>query len=362
MENSDHGPVSGFDLLHIPYNERWEHLKPIIVDAYMGNNDFGQPLTIPKLAELMKKNHGFSAEVPHYRHRLQKWGIRKRTITKEKEEIVNALGKRNRSGASTSDVTIYQGRLMKEVDKKQLKRFLNDKIRRQVVMPLFPGTFSQWNLPYAAYNAAIVKQVDYPSPFGPDPATPQYLNINSPEPTTPNKTELECGTETSSTNETQAEFDLHDVSSWTPWPISETKNRTLQSDMKESFTQSRFSTTSTDDLPISNELIAQAVTNSPEELTLDSYAFAIMSGNLKSVTKLLESDSRIDIGAIYPYHLAASFLDGGHICCLIMNSLIRLLQHNYPIALNNVNADGHTVLDSLMISPSVTHYPKTKRG
>ncbi|KAF6829365.1 arrestin [Colletotrichum plurivorum] len=73
MENSDQrgsGPVSGFDLLHIPYDERWEHLKAIMVDAYLGKT--GPGLAYPKLAEFMKDNHGFSAEVHQYRHRFKK--------------------------------------------------------------------------------------------------------------------------------------------------------------------------------------------------------------------------------------------------------------------------------------------------
>ncbi|KAK1992965.1 hypothetical protein LX36DRAFT_731091 [Colletotrichum falcatum] len=354
MEQPSDRPISGFDLLHIPYDKRWEPLKPIMVDAYMGKNDFGDPLTFPELAKFMKDNHGFSAEVHQYRHRFKTWGIRKRTTKEEKEAIVNTLGKRNRASTSTSDVTIHQGSLTKEVDKKQLKRFLNDNIRRPMATPLFPGMFSQWNLPYAAFKASIVMQADHASPFGPNPATPGYLSYNSPEATTPDM-DWDYETELFPPSETQAEFDFHDVSSWTPWPESETRGRTLQSDMEESFTRSRFSTTSEHDLPICNELIVQSISNSPEQLSVDACAFAIMSGNLESVTKLLKSSDRLNIGAIHPYHLAASFLDGGHTCCLVMNDLIRSLQHTYPIALHNFNADGHTVLDSLMVSILRSH-------
>ncbi|WQF82047.1 Putative Clr5 domain-containing protein [Colletotrichum destructivum] len=442
MEESHHRLVSGFDLLHIPYDERWEHLKPIIVEAYLGKNGSGKPLTIPKLAEFIKKNHGFSAEVHQYRHRLHKWDIRKRTTTQEKDDIVAVVGKRSRAGASTSAVTIHQGGLMKEVDKKQLKR-----------------------------------QADHPSPFGPITTTPRYLNVGSPEATTPGgpapdltptaalitqktlqdrsnlllqgrreellsrcnesdrriisgwlhdywmhsyltakfwgrgpqqwtaglvsevtlvgnnletppnfsspagwfpapsprtseipqptslcrwvihyeeDSDLEYETEDSSPIETQAEFELRDESSWTPWPAAETQNRTLQSAMEESFTRSQFSATSVDELPLSNEFIAQAVSKSPKELALDSLAFAIMSGNLESVSNLLESGCGIDIGTIHPYHLAASILDGGHTCCKVMNDLIRLLD-DHPIALNNIDSDGHTVLDSLLISILRSH-------
>ncbi|KAK6225740.1 hypothetical protein QIS74_01787 [Colletotrichum tabaci] len=404
MEEPNHRPVSGLDLLHIPYDERWEHLKPIIVEAYLGNSGSGKPLTIPKLAEFMEKNHRFDAKVHQYRHRLRKWDIRKRTTTQEKDDIVAVVGKRSRPGASTSTVTIHQGGMMKEVDKKQLKRFLNDKIRHQLVETLSPGTFSHWNLPYDAYIASIMRQADQPSPFGPITTTPRYLNVGSPEATTPGgpapdstptaalitqKTlqdrsnlflqgrreellsrcnerdrriisgwlhdywmhsyltakfwgrgpqqwtaglvsevtlegnnletppnfsspagwfpapsprtsaipqptslcrwvihyaedvDLKYEIEDSPPIETQAEFELQDESSWTPWPAAETQDRTLQSAMEESFARSQFSATSVDELPMSNELIAQAVSKSPEELALDSCAFAIMSGNLE---------------------------------------------------------------------------------
>lgn len=62
MEKPHHRPVSGLDHRHIPYDERWEHLKTIIVEAYLGKNGSGRPLTIPKIADFMKENHEFSAE------------------------------------------------------------------------------------------------------------------------------------------------------------------------------------------------------------------------------------------------------------------------------------------------------------
>ncbi|KAF6829361.1 hypothetical protein CPLU01_08003 [Colletotrichum plurivorum] len=93
--------------------------------------------------------------------------------------------------------------------------------------------------------------------------------------------------------ETQAEFDLNDQSSWTPWPDIDTRNRTLQRTMEESFAHSQFRTTPSDELPISDHLVAQAVSRSPQELALDSVAFAIMSGNLESVEKTLETSVRL---------------------------------------------------------------------
>lgn len=97
-------------------------------------------------------------------------------------------------------------------------------------------------------------------------------------------------------------------------------------------------------------------------LALDSLAFAIMAGNIELVSKILyemqhsAKVARLDLTGIYPYHLAASFLDGGRTCCLMLNELTLELQgYHYLIALNNVDSNEHTVLDCLMISVLRSH-------
>ncbi|KAL3290595.1 hypothetical protein RB213_013142 [Colletotrichum asianum] len=376
----------------IRYEERWEELKPTIVDAYLGHNEDRKCLTIPKLVGFMKERYDFKAEVHQYRHYFKKWGVRKRIITEEKEAIVKTLGKRSRPGASASDVTIHQGGLTKEVDKKQLKRFLDDRVRHCLVDPLFPGTFSRWNLPYDAYIASIVKQADYPSPFGHNPATPQYLNVKSPEATIPDGS-VPGLTPTAALIQRKTLQDrsnlllqgrreellsmcndndrriisgwLHDywmhsfltAKFWGRGPQEWTAGLVKE----EAFTQSRFSLTSADQLPISDLIIAEAIVKSPEDLALDSWAFAIMAGNMRPILDKVYNEMDCDdirvpgIGEIHPYHLAASFLDGGHTCCLVMNEIIIVLQSCHPIALNNVDSNGHTVLDSLMISVLRSH-------
>jgi hypothetical protein len=74
-----------------------------------------------------------------YRYRLKEWGIKKRTTTEEKQAVISALGKRSRTGATTDDVVINEGGLEKMVDKKQLKRFINDQIRHAEEIKVIPG-------------------------------------------------------------------------------------------------------------------------------------------------------------------------------------------------------------------------------
>lgn len=69
-------------------------------------------------------------------YNLRKWNVRRRILSREKDDVINSLGKRVRTVASISDVTLQEG---KPVDAKQLKRHVQDKIRRHIVEPMAPG-------------------------------------------------------------------------------------------------------------------------------------------------------------------------------------------------------------------------------
>ncbi|KAK4141974.1 uncharacterized protein C8A04DRAFT_38633 [Dichotomopilus funicola] len=184
MSINDLFPRSPDDkFLNVPYNERWEHLKPIIVKLYMGKYEpNGKPMTMGKVAVFMRDHYSFHAAETQYRYHLSKWGVRRRTHGAEKEEITAALGRRTHSSMSTSDVTLDPD---KAVDKKQMKRYLKDQIRHHKAEVGLPGVLSSWNLPYAAYSKGLGKTSGQPSPFGGTAATPTYLSIQSPEAATP---------------------------------------------------------------------------------------------------------------------------------------------------------------------------------
>ncbi|KAI4861148.1 hypothetical protein F4820DRAFT_461178 [Hypoxylon rubiginosum] len=167
------GSVEKF--LHIPYNQRWEYLKPTMVRIYMEENS-----RFASLAKRMKDVYSFDAHVHQYRHRFNKWDVKKRITTEEKGAVISALGKRRlREGVSTSDATLNQGGFEKAVDKKQLKRYIDESIRKSEPLTWSPGLFLHHHLPYAAFLGSHVSQ--HPSPSGAGPATPQYLTINSPQ-------------------------------------------------------------------------------------------------------------------------------------------------------------------------------------
>ncbi|KAK0611309.1 hypothetical protein B0T14DRAFT_530137 [Immersiella caudata] len=169
----------GAKFIHVPYEERWKHLKPVITQLYMGKyGPNGKSMTIGQVASFMKENYSFHGAETQYRRWFREWGIRKRILMTEKKEIVSALGRRDRDDGRTPNVMLGDG---KELDKKQLKRHLKDEIRRFEVQVATPGVFTSWNLPYAALAKA------HGAPFEGVEATLGYLRIHSPEARTPGR-------------------------------------------------------------------------------------------------------------------------------------------------------------------------------
>ncbi|EFX00225.1 hypothetical protein CMQ_7227 [Grosmannia clavigera kw1407] len=178
MDSIDVYPRSDEDrFLSVPYESRWEPLKRVIVELYMGKyGPEGKSMTMREVAEFMKDNYSFYAAETQYKRKFRPWCIRKRTLATEKNDIVSVLGKRARPGMSTSDVTLSQGGLAKSVDSKQLKRHVHSQIRHYKVEPLVPGVFTTFNMPYQAYIAASNQNSNLPSPG--------FVNVHSPGPVT----------------------------------------------------------------------------------------------------------------------------------------------------------------------------------
>ncbi|VUC32914.1 unnamed protein product [Clonostachys rosea] len=167
--------------LNYPYNDRWTHLKPVIVSLYPDCRDEnGEAMTYSKVAAFMKLHYNFHAAESQYKRWFREWGVQKRTLETEKRDIVSALGKRRRPGQSTSNVTIRRGNSDKHIDKKQLVRYVKSEMQAYQNCEIAPGVLTSWCLPYAAWAETVVKQRDQPSPFGTTGQTPSYMNIESP--------------------------------------------------------------------------------------------------------------------------------------------------------------------------------------
>ncbi|KAK4039018.1 hypothetical protein C8A01DRAFT_47468 [Parachaetomium inaequale] len=377
----------GAKFLDVPYEERWECLRPIIVQLYMGKyGPNGKSMTMGQVAVFMRDNYSFHAAETQYRHRFNKWGVRRRILVDEKKEITAALGRRTRPEMSTSHVTLDPD---KAVDKKRMKRYLNGQIRDHKAEPMSPG--------------ALGKKSGQPSPFGGTGATPSYLNIESPEAATPGREaagpsptmqlvrqkvaldrsslflqgrHLEllasCGKEDRITLTNYLHdfyihsfvvakywgrgpqmgqwtacldgFDIQDPHSWTEWPLHEKEHSmSFAESMGRSITNSTFSLTAPNDLPISTESLSQSVQQNPELLRVDAWKVAIMAEGPPD-----------GIDEIYPFHLAAAFLDGGNTCCNMISALSSQFGADY-LFFHDRDDLGHTVLDNFMITILRSH-------
>ncbi|EAQ86815.1 hypothetical protein CHGG_08068 [Chaetomium globosum CBS 148.51] len=152
-------------------------------------------------------------------------------------------------------------------------------------------------------------------------------------------------------------FDIQDPRSWVEWPLDEeARSVSFVESMGQSITNSTFSLMAPNNLPISTESLSQSVQQNPELLRVDAWKVAIMAGNVDLLWRLYNKTEGPPggINEIYPFHLAASFLDGGNKCCGMISSLSSLLGSDY-LFFNDRDDLDHTVLDSFMITILRSH-------
>ncbi|RSL58943.1 hypothetical protein CEP53_005960 [Fusarium sp. AF-6] len=457
--------------LHIPYNKRWEYLKDTIIKLYLEEGE-----KVDKLASRMKSEYSFDALPSAFKYQFRKWGIKKSTSSAVKAQAVKVQLKRKRD-ASTSDLTILEGGREKSLDKKKMKRFLQDDLRRRREPTLAGGIFLRMNLPYNALVANFIRPGDPPSPFTSvsHPNSPANIIVNSPSdhrtpssqpvgasPTTQlirdkayleradlfiqgqyqelllqlgreerkvmadwlhdfwihsfmtakywgrgpeiwtpglisaktlGSVELEDTTSIPSDTasmpsasritvdppsqlcrwsihydtdvkyepvpspprENDNEQDIEDESTWLLWDASH-DHPTPADTMRSALLDNSFSRIEEHNVPLSTSSITRAVHRSQGQIEVDSWGFAIMARNLNALKKMTPPEG---LEHIHPFHLAASYLDGAHNCCLILEKLVRgRLGDRWgglPLAPNYKNDLGHTVLDSLMINILRSH-------
>ncbi|KAI0106361.1 hypothetical protein F4776DRAFT_675448 [Hypoxylon sp. NC0597] len=158
-------------------------------------------------------------------------------------------------------------------------------------------------------------------------------------------------------DEPEEQYDIDDESTWTEWPKREL-DQDLTSTLTWGLQQNVFTAVQPENLPLAAHSIASAVEKSPDEMQAEAFGFAIMSRNLNIIDKAI-SKHRWTLPkamlAIYPFHLAATFLDGAKTCCLVMDWLTRCLMDSSSIGVNYVDGSGHTVLDTLFITILRSH-------
>lgn len=122
--------------------------------------------------------------------------------------------------------------------------------------------------------------------------------------------------------------------------------------LQEALRGNEFSSIPEDQLPVSISEIARQITRKPDDLVLESVAFAIMSCNCELLSQTLDdmSHQETDITSIYPLHMAAACLNGGRACCEIFAVLRKRLPLEAFTKDRFANEYGHTVLDSFLLT------------
>lgn len=153
-----------------------------------------------------------------------------------------------------------------------------------------------------------------------------------------------------------------DEDPWAPavWPSENQADHPFTNLMQESLAEGNFTTLPPDSLPISSSLIIESLIKDSRSPELESLKFAITAGNLELVGSILKEANADPVALeqfleIHPYHLAATYLDGGNTCCSILATLMSHLGGRYPVARNNEDTTGHSISDCLLISVLRSH-------
>ncbi|KAL8336583.1 hypothetical protein RB601_000414 [Gaeumannomyces tritici] len=148
--------------------------------------------------------------------------------------------------------------------------------------------------------------------------------------------------------------DLDDESTWRLWTG---ESQYLPDVIQEGITSGSF-TQATTSLPVSSAIVSETLRKSPSQLEVEAIALGIMCGNPESCLHLLRYARRESpklLAEIHPFHLAATNLRGAKGCCGIMRNLTAMLQDDLSVAMLYRNGNGHTILDSLMVTILRSH-------
>lgn len=129
--------------------------------------------------------------------------------------------------------------------------------------------------------------------------------------------------------------------------------QSFQESLQQSVISDDFSTTPAGNLPLDKEAITELLQADKSAMAVDAWRLAIMSGNSELVEDLCSSGNvhSAQVGGIFPFHLAASFLDGGRTCCGVFDAL----SGAFPPFRFATDSNGHTILDALLISVLRSH-------
>ncbi|KAF4451261.1 hypothetical protein F53441_5682 [Fusarium austroafricanum] len=132
---------------------------------------------------------------------------------------------------------------------------------------------------------------------------------------------------------------------------------TFADSLQNAIASGSFTELNRDNLPLSHETVVRSLSENPLALEIDSWKLAIMAGNhdlLWNLSDDRDGEPPDGLGSIYPFHLAASFINGGGPCCAMFAALSDCVGEPY-LPERNVDDLGHTILDALMVSILRSH-------
>lgn len=140
------------------------------------------------------------------------------------------------------------------------------------------------------------------------------------------------------------------------WPQTWMQGTSLQDKLREGLSNNLFSSIEENALPIAIPRLLRSANLPPDELLDEALAFSIIARNGEALDRVLDD---IEVSGkkpegVYPFHLAASYLNGGDTCCNIFEVLVTA-RHIFPMKAHNIDSNGHTILDSLMITILKSH-------
>ncbi|KAL8366442.1 hypothetical protein RB595_004972 [Gaeumannomyces hyphopodioides] len=149
--------------------------------------------------------------------------------------------------------------------------------------------------------------------------------------------------------------EIDNESTWKPWTEN---SQSLPEVIKEGIASGSF-TRETTSLPVSSAIVSEALSKSPSQLRVEAFALAIISGNDQHLWGLLpdrqEKEFMELLAKAYPFHLAAANLRGAKGCCNTIYGLVNHLHMELSIDRLYHNGNGHTVLDTLMVTILRSH-------
>jgi hypothetical protein len=157
-----------------------------------------------------------------------------------------------------------------------------------------------------------------------------------------------------SASSSECESDPKDEILGPKWPKA-WEEPPFQERLRENLESNAFSSINVNHLPMSISAIAKAAKSSSNELLEEAIGFSIIGRNFSLLHDLLMKAkvAKLKISNLYPFHLAASYLDGSRSCCVILNTLLHHAPHKWTREIRRgsyVNDFGHTILDNLMIT------------